>query len=362
MRSSLVLCFVVLVAFGFVVHGSVASNAVGVYDLKKGNFSVKLTNWGATLISVVLPDKNGKLIDVALGYDSVNDYKNDSSYIGATVGRVANRIGGAQFTLDGIHYKLVANEGKNMLHGGKIGFSDVVWKVEKYQNEGHAPHIIFAYRSYDGEQGFPGDLSVTVGYTLVGDKQLRVTMKAKALNKATPVNLAQHTYWNLGGHNSGDILSEEIQIFASYFTPVDSQLIPTGHIVSVKGTPYDFLKPHIVGSRIDKLPHGYDINYVLEAGSGNKMKKVAVVHDKKSGIVMKLTTNQPGVQFYTANSLKNVKGKGGFVYQPHAALCLETQAFPDSVNHPNFPSTIVNPGETYKHHMVFKFSTSAPHY
>lgn len=210
--------------------------------------------------------------------------------------------------------------------------------------------------------GFPGDLSVTVGYTLVGDKQLRVTMKAKALNKATPVNLAQHTYWNLGGHNSGDILSEEIQIFASYFTPVDSQLIPTGHIVSVKGTPYDFLKPHIVGSRIDKLPHGYDINYVLEAGSGNKMKKVAVVHDKKSGIVMKLTTNQPGVQFYTANSLKNVKGKGGFVYQPHAALCLETQAFPDSVNHPNFPSTIVNPGETYKHHMVFKFSTSAPHY
>lgn len=210
--------------------------------------------------------------------------------------------------------------------------------------------------------GFPGDLSVTVGYTLVGDKQLRVTMKAKALNKATPVNLAQHTYWNLGGHNSGDILSEEIQIFASYFTPVDSQLIPTGHIVSVKGTPYDFLKPHIVGSRIDKLPHGYDINYVLEAGSGNKMKKVAVVHDKKSGIVMKLTTNQPGVQFYTANSLKDVKGKGGFVYQPHAALCLETQAFPDSVNHPNFPSTIVNPGETYKHHMVFKFSTSAPHY
>lgn len=210
--------------------------------------------------------------------------------------------------------------------------------------------------------GFPGDLYVTVGYTLVGDKQLRVTMKAKALNKATPVNLAQHTYWNLGGHNSGDILSEEIQIFASYFTPVDSQLIPTGHIVSVKGTPYDFLKPHTVGGRIDKLPHGYDINYVLEAGSGNKMKKVAVVHDKKSGIVMKLTTNQPGVQFYTANSLKNVKGKGGFVYQPHAAVCLETQAFPDSVNHPSFPSTIVNPGETYKHHMVFKFSTSAPHY
>ncbi|KAJ4707486.1 Aldose 1-epimerase [Melia azedarach] len=333
-KVSLVLCFVVLVAFGFVVHGSVATEEVGVYELKKGDFSVKLTNWGATVISVILPDKNGKLADVVLGFDSVNDYKNDSAYFGAIVGRVANRIGGAQFTLNGTHYKLVANEGKNMLHGGTKGFSDVAWKVKKYKKDGPAPHIVFAYYSFDGEEGFPGSLYVTVGYTLFGDKQLRVTMKAKALNKATPVNLAQHTYWNLGGHNSGNILSEEIQIFASHYTLVDSSLIPTGKIASVKGTPYNFLKPHTVGSRINKLPHGYDINYVLDGGAGKKLKKVAVVHDKKSGRVMELLTNQPGVQFYTANYVKDVKGKGGYMYEAHAALCLETQAFPDSVNQP----------------------------
>lgn len=210
--------------------------------------------------------------------------------------------------------------------------------------------------------GFPGDLNVTVGYSLIGDKKLRVTMKAKALNKPNPVNLAQHTYWNLGGHNSGNILSEEIQIFGSHYTPVDSELIPTGKIESVKGTPYDFLEPHKVGSRISKLPSGYDINYVLDGAAGNKLRQAAIVHDNKSGRMMELLTDAPGMQFYTSNSLKNVKGKGGFVYQSHAALCLETQAFPDSVNHPNFPSTIVTAGKTYKHHMLFKFSTPAPYY
>ncbi|KAJ0098706.1 hypothetical protein Patl1_22178 [Pistacia atlantica] len=232
------------------------------------------------------------------------------------------RIGGAQFTLNGTHYKLVANEGRNMLHG----FSDVVWKVKKYKNEGGASTIVFAYHSFDGED----DLYVIVGYTLTGDKKLKITMKATTLNKATPVNLAQQTYWNLGCHNSGNILSEEIQIFGSYFTPVDSKLIPTGKFESVKGTPYDFRKPHKVGSRISKLPIDYDINYVLDGGAGSKLRPVAIVHDKKSG-----------------------RGKGGFVYPPHVALCLETQAFPDSVNHPNFPSTIVAPGKTYKHHMLF---------
>ena len=210
--------------------------------------------------------------------------------------------------------------------------------------------------------GFPGALFVIVSYTLLGSGQLSVTMKAKALNKPTPVNLAQHTYWNLGGHNSGDILSNEVQIFGSHITAVDSHLIPTGKLVPVKGTPYDFLKPHIVGSRIKKLPTGYDINYVLDGGAGFRMKPAAVVHEKKSGRVLELSTNAPGVQFYTANFLKDVKGKGGFVYQPHAALCLETQAFPDSVNHPNFPSTIVSPGYSYKHYMLFKFSTKPSSY
>jgi aldose 1-epimerase len=182
-------------------------------------------------------------------------------------------------------------------------------------------------------------------------------MKAKALTKNIPVNLAQHTYWNLGGHNSGDILSNEVQIFGSHIAVVDSHLVPTGKFASVKGTPYDFLKPYTVGSRIKMLPTGYDINYMIDGGVGHKMKPTAVVHEKKSGRVLELSTNAPGVQFYTGNFLKDVKGKGGFVYQSHAALCLETQAFPDSVNHPNFPSTIVSPGKPYKHYMLFKFST-----
>ncbi|KAH7553380.1 hypothetical protein JRO89_XS12G0005000 [Xanthoceras sorbifolium] len=358
-KVSLLLCFLGLVAFGF-VHGSLAAEKIATFELRKGNFSVKLTNWGATIVSVVVPDKNGKLADVVLGYDSVNDYKNDTTYFGAIVGRVANRIGGAQFTLDGKHYKVVANEGKNMLHGGPRGFSDVVWTVKKYMDKGRAPHILFAYKNFDGEEGFPGDLFVTVAYTLIGENQLSVRMKAKALNKATPVNLAQHTYWNLGGHNSGDILSEEIRIFASNYTPVDSQLIPTGKIVPVKGTPYDFLKSHPISSNINKLVNGYDINYVLDGSAGNKLKRAAVVHDKKTGRTMELLTSAPGLQFYSSGLLKEVKGKGGFVYRKHAGLCLETQAFPDSVNHPNFPSTIVNPGKTYKHHMLYKFSTAAP--
>ncbi|PQP99364.1 aldose 1-epimerase [Prunus yedoensis var. nudiflora] len=362
-KICVLLCFILLAASGFAnVSGSeTKGKKVGIYELKKGDLSVKFTNWGATIISLVFPDKNGKLADVVLGYDTIKEYTNDTSYIGAIVGRVANRIGGAQFTLNGTHYKLVANEGKNILHGGLIGFSDVVWKVQKYQNEGVAPHIVFTYHSADGEEGFPGDLLVTVSYTLLGDKQLSVKMKAKALNKPTPVNLAQHTYWNLGGHNCGDVLSQYIKIFASQITLVDSHLIPTGKFASVKGTPYDFLKPKAVGSRINKLASGYDINYVLDGGAGNKLKPAAVVYDKKSGRVLELSTNAPGLQFYTSNSLKDVKGKGGFVYEPHAALCLETQGFPDAVNHPNFPSTIVNPKKPYKHNMLFKFSTKAPY-
>lgn len=206
--------------------------------------------------------------------------------------------------------------------------------------------------------GFPGDLLVTAKYSLIANNQLKLTVNAKALNKPTPVNLAQHTYWNLGGHNSGDILSNRLQIFGSRITVVDQYLIPTGKIEPVKGTPYDFLKPHTVGSRINKLPKGYDINYALDDGTGEyKLKKAAVVHDKKSGRMLEISTNAPGVQFYTGNYIKDVKGKGGFVYQAHAALCLETQGFPDAVNHHNFPSTIVTPKKPYNHIMLFKFST-----
>ncbi|KAL6178096.1 hypothetical protein ACLB2K_049615 [Fragaria x ananassa] len=338
-----------------------ASNAndekVGeIYELKKGNFSVKLTNYGATMLSVVLPDKNGKLDDVVLGFESLKDYTNDSVYFGATVGRVANRIGRAEFTLNGNHYKLVTNDhGKNTLHGGSKGFSDVLWTAKRHIEDSH---ITFTYDSRDGEEGFPGDLSVSVTYMFVGHDVLAIKMEAKALTKATPVNLAHHTYWNLRGHNSGDILSHKIHIFGSNITPVNDELIPTGDIAPVKGTAYDFLEPREIGSRINELPDGYDINYIMDPSSSEHLRKAAVLHDSVSGRKMELWTNQPGLQFYTSNMLNDVKGKGGFVYKKYAAVCLETQGFPDSVNHPNFPSQILNPGDTYMHSMVYRFTAN----
>ncbi|CAK7323030.1 unnamed protein product [Dovyalis caffra] len=356
-KFSVLFCFRILVIFGCLGIGSAMEEEIGIYQLKNGNFTMKLTNYGARIVSLVLPDKHGKLADVVLGFDTITEFMNASSPFGATVGRVANRISGAQFTLNGTRYKLPANSGNNTIHGGPIGFSKVVWKVNKYSPEGHTPQIVFAYHSFDGEQGFPGGLLVIAAYKLLGDNQFCITMEAKALNKATPVNLVNHAFWNLGGHNSGDILSEEVQIFASHYTPVDSKLIPTGETVTVKGTPYDFLRPNTIGSRINELTNGYDINYALGGSGNNKLKKAAIVHDKKSGRVMEVLTNQPGVQFFTSNTL-NLKGKGGFVYKPHAALCLETQGFPDSVNHPNFPSQIVNPGKSYEHYVLFKFSTN----
>ncbi|XP_059294003.1 uncharacterized protein LOC132047116 [Lycium ferocissimum] len=349
-KVNMLICF-------FMLHlwtaASVTENKIGIYEIKKGDFSVKVTNYGARIISVLLPDKHGKVGDVVLGYDTIEEYKNDTSSFGAIVGRVANRISGAQFTLNGTLYRLIANDGKNTLHGGPKGFSHVVWKVSKYVKDGSHPHITLTYHSADGEEGFPGDLLVSVTYALKDPYKLRVVMKAKALNKATPVNLAQHTYWNLGGHNSGDILSNDIQIFGSLITLLDQHLIPTGEIAPVKNTPYDFLKPRKVGSQFNKLQNGYDIYYALE--NTEKLKPMAIVHDKKSGRVMNLQASAPGVQFYTSNTLQK-KGKGGYVYQPYSALCLETQGYSDAVNHPNFPSTIVTPKKSYFHKMLYTFS------
>lgn len=357
-KCSLLLCFMVIALLVFVKSTeSKKKGDIGFYELKRGVVSAKFTKYGATIVSLSLPDKCGKLADVVLGYDTNNQYKNNTPHFGATVGRVANRIAGARFTLNGTEYKLIANDGNNSIHGGPKGFANIAWTVKKYHNEGDTPYITFSYHSSDGDEGFPGALKVETTYTLVKEG-LTVTMKAKAINKATPVNLAQHAYWNLGGHNSGDILSNEIQIFASHITPVDKTLIPTGKITSVKGTPFDFLKPATIKDKINNLPNGYDINYAM-GGDCNELKKVALVYEKRSGRVMELFANQPGVQFYTANSLKNVKGKNGFFYQAHAGLCLETQGYPDSVNHPNFPSQIVYPGETYVHRMVYKFSTKS---
>jgi len=323
------------------------------YELKRGNIKLNLTNYGASIISVIVPDKHGKLGDIALGYDSIDSYKIDTCYFGALIGRVANRIGKAQFTLDGKHYKLPANDHGNTLHGGTTGFGDVVWTVKSYKKDSH---IKFTYDSYDNEQGFPGKLKVYVIYKLIGANILSVKMHAKPVEKATPVNLAQHTYWNLRGHDSGDILSHKVQIFGSRITPVDDLLIPTGDLKEVRNTPYDFLEPKEVGSRIHELPGLYDINYVLDKGSSH-LHRVAIVSDNVSGRKMELWSNQPGVQYYTSGMLKDTKGKGGVTYHQYAGIALETQGFPDSVNHPNFPSQIVRPGEIYKHNMVYKFTT-----
>lgn len=350
-----ILCFFVLIlgfSLGNVCKGD---EEIGVYELKRGDFSVKITNYGATILSVVVPDRNGILDDIVLGFDSVDGYKNDSTYFGALVGRVANRIGGAQFTLNGKLYQLPANDHGNTLHGGTRGFSDVVWTVTKHVKHSH---LTLTYVSHDGEQGFPGDLSVMVTYMFIGTNKLGIKMQAKPLNKATPINLASHTYWNLAGHDSGDILLHTIKLYASSITPVDDKLIPTGEISPVKGTPYDFLEPRTIGSKFSELSDGYDINYALDmTGGGKHFTKAAMVYDEKSGRKMELWTDKPGVQFYTSNMLPDTVGKNGAVYKKYAAFCLETQGFPDSVNHQNFPSQIVNPGEKYRHVMVYRFTT-----
>ncbi|KAL6551547.1 hypothetical protein OROGR_007701 [Orobanche gracilis] len=360
---ALLLCFI-LSSLGIIfVDGSKNDGfPLEIYEIRKGDFSVNITNYGARIVSVLLPDKYGKLADVVLGYDTIDQYKNDARHFGAIVGRVANRIAGAKFTLNGTVYKLDANSGKNSIHGGRIGFSELAWNVKEHVKYGPSPKITFTYNSFDGEEGFPGKVQASVTYAIVGPYNLAVKMEAKALNKATPINLAQHSYWNLRGHNSGNILSDELQLFASSITWLDDDQIPTGRIVPVKSTPYDFLKPRVIKEQLKKLPEaegskpkGYDINYVVNGRDGPDMKPVAVVYNKKSGREMRLSATAPGVQLYTANNLNNV-GKGGYLYQSHAALCLETQGFPDSVNHPEFPSQIVLPGNSYEHRMLYSFS------
>uniref|UniRef100_A0A804LL28 Aldose 1-epimerase n=1 Tax=Zea mays TaxID=4577 RepID=A0A804LL28_MAIZE len=262
----LVLCLaVVLVALG---SGGVEARkrgkqSLGFYELRRGEFSMVVTNWGATILSVRLPDKNGHIDDVVLGYKNIGSYVNDTTYFGALVGRVANRIAGGRFTIRDHAYHTYRNDGNNTLHGGHRGFNQVFWSVRE-RVTGEFPHITFAYRSYDGEQGFPGNLDVLVTYKIDGDCSYSVTMYARPLDKPTPVNLAQHTYWNLRGHGNGTVLRHAVQIFASAVTPVGRGLIPTGAVTPVAGTPFDFRAPAAPGAHIAEVEGGYDINYVLD--------------------------------------------------------------------------------------------------
>ncbi|XP_021843290.2 uncharacterized protein [Spinacia oleracea] len=331
-----------------------------IFDLDNGSMHVKISNYGCTITSLSVPDKDGKFADVVLGFDSVDPYlQGAGSYYGCIVGRVANRIKEGKFTLNGVEYSLPVNNPPNSLHGGKNGFDKKIWDVVEYKKNDTSPSITFKYHSRDGEEGYPGDLSVTATYTLTSKTTMKLDMEAIALNKATPVNLAQHTYWNLSGHNSGSVLNHHIQIWANHYTPVDKNTIPTGEITTVKNTPFDFTSEKRIGQDIDKvIGLGYDHNYVLDSGNEKMgLKHAAKVREPKSKRVLDVWTNAPGVQFYTGNYVNGVTGKGGAVYDKHGGLCLETQGFPNAINQPNFPSVVVEPGKKYQHSMLFEFST-----
>lgn len=328
--------------------------SVDIYTLLNANgMEVKLINYGAIVASVKVPDRQGRLADVTLGYDTLEGWLKDPAYCGATIGRYANRIAKGTFTLDGQTYKLATNSGENHIHGGPKGFHKVLWNAQPIQTP-TAAGVRFTYLSKDGEEGYPGNLSATVTYTLTNNNELKIEFTATT-DKPTIVNLAHHSYWNLAGHDSGDVLGHILTIFADQYTPVDKGLIPTGELKAVQGTPYDFNVPTPIGKRITEVEGGYDVNYVLRNPPG-RVGIAARVYEPKSGRVMEIYTDQPGLQFYSGNFLGNLVGKGGVAYPKHGGFCLETQRFPDSPNKPNFPSPVLRPGETYKHVMIHRFS------
>jgi aldose 1-epimerase len=342
------------------LFGKIADGAdVDLYVLTNANgMKAKIMTYGAILTALEVPDKDGQLGDVVLGFDNLASYLAGHPHFGATTGRVANRIAKGKFTLDGKEYTLAVNNGPNALHGGRKGFDKVVWKAEPIESSGSVG-VQLTYVSKDGEEGYPGNLTTVVTYSLTNQNELRIDYKATT-DKPTPINLTNHSYFNLGGPASGNILDHELELEADEYTPADDTLIPTGEIRSVKGTPLDFTKPMKIGSRIAQVADktgGYDHNFVIRS-KGNKLALAARVYEPKSGRVMEMYTTEPGVQLYTANFLDGkLKGIGGVAYQKHQAFCLEAQHFPDSVNHPDFPSTILRPGQMYTQTTVYKFST-----
>ncbi|MEM9586616.1 MAG: aldose epimerase family protein [Planctomycetota bacterium] len=329
----------------------------------KSGTTIKVTNYGATITSIMVPDRDGKLGDVALGYNSVEGYMNavDRPYFGAVVGRYGNRIANGSFTLDGTDYTLATNNGPNHLHGGIIGMDKVVWDAKPIQGNGWTG-LELSYLAKDGEEGYPGNLQVTVSYRLSNDDTLAVDYMATT-DKATPVNLTQHTYFNLSGEGSGNILSHQLMLNSEQFTPVDETLIPTGELRDVAGTPFDFRRPKAIGKEIEveneqlKFGGGYDHNFVLRGSSdGDGMRLAAQVYDPATGRELTIRTNEPAVQFYCGNFLDGrLTGKSGKSYEYRGGFCLETPHYPDSPNQPSFPSTILKPGQTYQTRTTFAF-------
>ena len=316
-----------------------------------------ITNYGGTLTSLLVPDKNGKMGDVILGFDNVSGYqspefKKAGPYFGALIGRYGNRIKAGKFTLEGKEYSLAKNNGPNSLHGGLKGYDKVVWQAEPGA-AADGQSLKLSYVSKDGEEGYPGTLIVAVVYTLTNDNALKIDYTATS-DKATVVNLTNHTYFNLNHGAGKDILGHEVTLPADRYTVVDATLIPTGELRPVKGTPFDFTAPHAIGERIAQVPGGYDHNWVLNTATGQHA--AATVYEPVSGRTLEVTTDEPGIQFYTGNFLDGtLKGKGGTVYGKHAGFCLETQHFPDSPNQPKFPSTVLKPGETFHSVSTYKF-------
>ena len=320
---------------------------------------VQITNYGGKIVSIIVPDRDGNMGDVCLGYESANEYINGTASLGATMGRFANRIANAQFTLNDSTYQLAKNNGEHTIHGGKNGFRFQVWDAKQLDEQ----NLELSYTAKDGEEGFPGTMTLKVLFTVTEDNELKLTYHATT-DKPTVLNVTNHAFFNLEGEGNGDILDHELLVNADAFTPVDATAIPTGEIRNVKGTPLDFTEMKRVGDRIDadydQLKHvgGYDHNFVLNKKE-NELALAALLYEPVSGRVMEVKTTEPGLQVYTANSLTGKGtdiGKGGKAYGSRSSICLETQHFPDSPNHPNFPSTVINPGEDFVSTTIYKFS------
>jgi aldose 1-epimerase len=331
----------------------------GLYTLKNKNGLVaQITNYGAIIVSIYVPDRKGILADIVQGYDTIDEYiQGNGPYQGAICGRCANRIAGGKFHLNGKEYILAVNNGPNHLHGGLTGFNKVVWDVVNHTPE----HITLAYFSKDGEEGYPGNLRISVTYSLTDHNELRLDYLATT-DKTTIVNLASHSYFNLAGEGSGSVYDQELMLNGAFFTPTDDTNVPTGEILKVEGTPMDFRKSRKIGLYIDsddqqlKFGNGYDHNWVLDHPAG-EAGLAAIAHDPASGRTMEIYTTQPGIQFYSANWINNEPGKGGKKYSRRWAICLETQHFADAINKPHFPTTILYPGDEYKHTCVHRFLT-----
>ena len=328
---------------------------VDLYSIADGKIEAEIITYGGIVVSLRTPDRHGKLADIVLGCNSVDEYIAQTAHFGGIIGRYANRIAHGTFQLDGHTYSIPRNNGDAALHGGPRGFDKVVWQAKQILDGIELTHV-----SKDGDQGFPGTLTTTVRYTVSGGA-LRIEYFA-ITDKDTIINLTNHSYFNLAGQGNGDILGEVVKINASRITPANSSLIPTGELRSVAGTPFDFRTPHAIGERIDandqqlQLAGGYDINFVLDHPRG-KLAEAAEVYEPTTGRILRVLTDQPGVQLYTGNSLDgSITGKDGRVYKARYALCLETQHFPDSPNHPNFPSTELKPGEKFHSVTVYEFS------